>query len=77
MSTLPHIAHCAPMLPTGISYMTAMISSLISLAVGFGLGWYIKGRGMTGVKIDLANVKADVTALGTKVAAINAPAPIA
>lgn len=72
MTTVSHIAHCAPLIPTGISYMTAIISSLISLAAGFGLGWYIKGRGMAGVKIDLNNVKTDVENLKSK---FNVPTP--
>lgn len=72
MTTASHIAHCAPFIPTGISYMTAIISSLISFVAGFGLGWYVKGRGMTGVKIDLNNVKTDVENLKAK---FNAPTP--
>lgn len=67
MTAASHIAHCAPLIPTGVSYMTALISSLISLAVGFGAGWYVKGRGMTGVKMDVANIKTDVENLKSKV----------
>lgn len=78
MSTLPHIAQHAPLIPTGVSYMTAFISSLVSIAAGFGLGWYVKGRGMAGVKIDLANVKTDVENLKAKVTSVaQAPAPAA
>ena len=60
IQAIPHI------LP-GVSYMTAVISSLVSTAVGFGLGWYIKGRGMTGVQIDLNNVKSEVQTLKDKI----------
>lgn len=72
MTTVSHVAHCAPLIPTGISYMTAIISSLISLAAGFGLGWYVKGRGMTGVQNDLNNVKVDISNLKAK---FDAPTP--
>lgn len=52
---------------TGVSMLNAAIASVVSLFVGFGLGWYVKGRGATGVKTDIGNavntVKTDVSAL--------------
>ena len=45
----------------------------ISLLAGFGIGWYFKGRGMTGVKIDMTNaagvVKTDAQKVETAVTA--------
>jgi hypothetical protein len=56
-----------PHLISGVSYMDAIISSIISLGVGFGAGWYVKGRGMTGVQNDLNNIKNDITNIKAKV----------
>lgn len=53
--------------------MSAIISSLVSAGVGFGLGWYIKGRGLTGVQNDLNNIKTDVENLKAHVF----PTPVA
>lgn len=62
-----HVAHvaktctmAAPVIKQGFSMLTMFLTSMGSMAAGFGLGWYIKGRGMTGVQIDLNNVKTDV-----------------
>ena len=45
----------------------ALGAPLITLIMGFGLGWYVKGRGLTGVTIDAGNaiktVEADATAV--------------
>lgn len=62
-----HIAHACTTTMIGVPMITTMISSAVSALVGAGLGWYIKGRGMAGVQIDLANVKADVENLKSKV----------
>lgn len=43
-----------------------VISHVIALALGGGIGWYIRGRGMTGVKIDLDNAKKEITDLKSK-----------
>lgn len=82
----PHVAHhvahaapvAAPIIKTvlvGVTYMTAFIASGISLAAGFGLGWYIKGRGMAGVQIDINNIKTDIVNLKNKIDP-SAPAPV-
>jgi hypothetical protein len=58
-----HVVHCAQQLPQihyGVSMLTTVISSVVTLGMGFGLGWYVKGRGLTGVQNDLNNVKTDV-----------------
>lgn len=51
----------------GVTYMTAFISTIVALFAGFGVGWYAKGRGLTGVKTDIGNavntVKTDASAL--------------
>jgi hypothetical protein len=81
MTTVPvavhHVVHALPHIKyvvTGVSYMTAMISAAVSLAIGFGLGWYVKGRGVTGVQNDLNNAK---TVVAADVAKLNAPTPAA
>lgn len=61
---------------SGVTYMEAAIAAGVSLLVGFGIGWYIKGRGMAGVKIDLNNVKTDVENLKNKVFPVAIPTPV-
>lgn len=53
-----HIHQAAPVIHTGISYMTAIISSVISFVVGGGIGWYI---GKMGVSRVASEIKNDVT----------------
>ena len=88
LSNAHHVIHHTP-LPTpkpaaavvqpvvehliGVSYMDATLISLLTLAIGFGLGWYIKGRGITGVENDLDNVKKDIFAIKQRLT----PAPAA
>lgn len=67
MSTIPHVAHACTTLSTGVPMITTMISSAVSMLIGGGLGWYAKGRGMTGVQNDLTNVKTDIEALKNKI----------
>lgn len=58
-----------PHIPTGVSYMTALIASLVAAAISGGLGvWYGK-RGAAGMTTDVNTLKADVTALKAKVGA--------
>lgn len=70
MNTIPHVAHhvatLKPIVIQGYSMFSMLISSAVSGGVMFGLGWYVKGRGMTGVQNDLNNVKQDVEALKAK-----------
>lgn len=71
-----HVTHVKPIIHTmliGVTYMTALYYSMASLAAGFGLGWYIKGRGMAGVQIDINNIKTDIVNLKNK---ISPPAPV-
>jgi hypothetical protein len=49
----------------------AVISSVVSFCVGAGLAWYIRGRGMVGVQIDLNNIKNEIEKLK---AGVSAPA---
>lgn len=76
MNTIPHVAHhvaaLKPVIIQGYSMFSMLISSAVSGGVMFGLGWYVKGRGMTGVQNDLNNVKQDVEALKAKFS----PAPV-
>lgn len=71
MANLPTLAQkCAelhPYVAPGLAYSTAFIWSGVSLVIGFITGWYVKGRGMTGVKIDLDNVKMDLANLKGKI----------
>lgn len=72
-----HIAHAAPMIKTvlvGVTYMTAAIASAVSFAVGAGLAWYIRGRGMFGVKVDITNIKNDILGIKSQIAPV---APVA
>lgn len=78
MANLPQVAHATQhihTIQTGVSTLTAFISSLVSAAVAGGLGWYIRGRGMTGVQIDLKNIKTDIENLKNRVS--GAPTPVA
>lgn len=50
-----HVAHAAPVIHKGFSMLNLIISNVVSLAIGGGLGWYIKGRGLQGVKNDATN----------------------
>lgn len=59
----------------GVPSLTSIIASIVSLAIGFGLGWYVKGRGMAGVQIDINNIKTDVLNLKNKIDP-SAPAPV-
>lgn len=59
----------------GVPTLTSIITGIVSLAIGFGLGWYVKGRGMTGVQIDVANIKTDILNLKNKIDP-SAPAPV-
>lgn len=53
-------------------YMYSVIGGFASLLVGFGLGWYVKGRGLTGVKTDMTNASNEVSKVATEVSAIKA-----
>lgn len=70
MANLPHIAaKCAeihPIIAPGLTYTAGLIWSGVSLVVGAVSGWYVKGRGMTGVKLDLLNAKMDIANLKDK-----------
>lgn len=37
--------------------------TLVAFAAGLGTGWYLRGRGLHGVEIDLANIKNDILAI--------------
>ena len=39
------------------------LAVIVSLPAGFGLGWYVKGRGVTGVKTDITNAENTVKAV--------------
>lgn len=69
MTTSSHAVQCLPSVIAGWSFTTVMVTSAISSAIAAALAWYIKGRGMTGVKIDLNNVKTDVENLKAKIGA--------
>jgi hypothetical protein len=78
LATAHHAAPILKCIPSiqyvylGVSYMTAIISGAAALVAGFGLGWYVKGRGITGVQTDLNNVKTDVANIKTQLSAATA-----
>lgn len=53
----PHI------IKTGITYVHALISGLVSFVLGGGLGYYIRGRGLRGVAIDAGNAEAKIASV--------------
>lgn len=81
MATKQQLAqYCADHFPhtTAVSHpMYTIIGLAAASAISFGLGWYIKGRGMTGVQIDLNNVKTDVENIKARVFPTPAPVVIA
>ncbi len=56
--TVQHVYHS---IPTGVSYMTAIISSVVALLVGGGLGWWFGPKATATVTADIATAKAAVT----------------
>ena len=56
--------------------LTLAISNLTTAVVAAGLAWYIRGRGMTGVKIDIANAQNEIEKLKSQIAPAT-PAPVA
>lgn len=73
LPVIPHIKHVAHTAPhavvaafSGVSYMTAAICAGVSAIISFGLGWYVKGRGFTGVKTDVSNAVTKVEDLTHK-----------
>lgn len=64
------IVHAKPLIHTvvtGVSYMTALITSSIVGVLCFALGYYVKGRGFAGIKIDVDNIKKDIENLKVSV----------
>ena len=58
-----HIAQHAPIIKQGFSMLTLFITNILSAAVFGGGAWYIRGRGVNGVKIDLANAQKEIQKL--------------
>lgn len=52
---------------TGVSFTRVAIATVVALLAGFGIGWYVKGRGAAGVKIDFDNAKTVVTTDAQKI----------
>ena len=55
---------------TGMTFTHAAIAVAVSFVVGAGIAWYIRGRGMSGVKIDATNVETEAKAIEAKVTAV-------
>jgi hypothetical protein len=53
----------------GVTYTEAGIAVALTAIVAAGLAWYIRGRGLTGVKTDITNAK---TTVNSAVAAVEA-----
>lgn len=69
-----HAVACKPVIktviqhvPVGVTYMHAVIASAISILAGFGIGWYVEGRGWFGVKTDASNAVKAVENVPTEV----------
>lgn len=58
----PQVTHL-----TGVKPMHAVIVSVVSLVIGACIGWYVKGRGWFGVKVDAGNALTKVETVGTEV----------
>lgn len=59
-----------PIIQSGVNYMSFLIDAIVavvSAGIGAGLAWYMRGRGMTGVQIDIDNAKKEIDALKTKI----------
>jgi hypothetical protein len=71
-----HIHHAAvPIVKQGFSMLSIALTSLASLAVGGGLGWYLCNRGLKGIQQDLNNAQNEVAKLEAAAkAASHAPA---
>lgn len=70
-----HFPHTKPVITQGYTFMELLISNAVTAAFAGGLAWYIRGRGLTGVQIDISNIKNDIEALKAKVSPV-APAPV-
>lgn len=68
---VPHIHHFTNQVSTGVHSMSYFLTGAIvaACALSAGIGYYIAKRGTFGVKVDLDNIKNDITALKTKVGA--------
>lgn len=86
--TVPHVVHhvkhathyaavAAPVVSQGVSMLTILTSNLATAVVAAGLAWYIRGRGMTGVKIDIANAQAEIAKIKAQIAPVTPAAPAA
>jgi hypothetical protein len=71
-----HAAVSAQPVIHGISMLTTFIVSAVSTVAGFGLGWYMRGRGFQGVKNDIANILKDIEELKSKFSPAPAPTPV-
>jgi hypothetical protein len=56
--------------------METLIFSAVSAGVAGGLAWYIRGRGLTGVSIDISNIKNDIENLKAKVSPPSVVTPV-
>lgn len=69
MTTAAHVAPHIQTIQTGTSMLTLFVSNLATAVIVGGLSWYVRGRGMAGVQIDLDNIKMDIANLKGKVGA--------
>lgn len=64
-----HVVHAVPQVFQGVSYMTALISSVVSALVGAGLGWYVGKMGYSRVVTEIQNDITEIKAIIAKPAA--------
>lgn len=43
-----------------MDFLPIMNWGMVSLLSGLGLGWYLRGRGLAGVEMDIGNIKQDL-----------------
>jgi len=73
-----HVVHVAPqIIKQGYSMLTLILSNVVT-AIVFGVGaWYVRGRGLNGVQIDLNNIKADVEKIKAQLFPVAPATPVA
>lgn len=73
--TIHHLPAMKPVIIQGYTFMEMLITNGVTALVAGGLAWYVRGRGITGVEIDISNIKNDIENLKAKVQPIVLTSP--